>query len=115
MAARVAIEDKVDGGEILKNTTLAYYKPDLTFAPYPLETKFVMDNKKLYSKYDFQDDEYKTMRSIINDYTKNKLRIGINVEILDNVMPPNYIMKDLLSNYQNQSSDSDSDSDIAEK
>lgn len=114
-SARLAIDTGVKGCELLKNTTLGYYKPDLTFAPYPINKDFVLNNKKLYSDCDSslcehsdsEQDELKIMRNIINDYTKNKVRIGINVEILDNVVPPSCIVKDLLYNYQSSSSESD--------
>ncbi len=51
----------------------------------------------------------KICRRIINDYTKNKIRIGINVKVLDDVPAPSYIVKVLLCNYlESLSSDSSS-------
>lgn len=139
--AKTLINDKTNGSDILKNINLSFYKPNYTFAPWPIEIKFIVENLHLYENY-FEHKKFpllenymrenkttnnnnkktdiegknkdknnkikqeiiKFHRSIINDYMENKIRIGINIEILDNIPPPKGITKELLSNYNSSDS-----------
>lgn len=100
------IKNNINGSKILINTVLGLYKPNLTFAPYPVKTDFIKNNPELYPEC-LNNLNEKIDRTVINDYMNNKIRIGVNVEILNNVSPPKNIIKDLLSNYI-----PDSDSDV---
>ena len=48
IVAKTLIDNNVTNSDLLKNTTLGYYTPNETFAPYPIDGQFIKDNKKIY-------------------------------------------------------------------
>lgn len=105
------LKKNIKGAKLLANTVLGFYTPNLTFAPYPVKEDFIKNNMDLYQEC-FENLVPKHIsRSVINYFIDNKIRLGINIEILEDVPPPKKIIKDLVSNYLYESDSSLSDID----
>ena len=98
--------------KLLQNTMFLVDYNNLTLVPQPIERKFIEKNNDIYniklnSSLNKQEKE-KIVMGIFHEYISDKIRLGINIKILDNIKPPKSIKKDLLSNYiYNSESDSE--------